>query len=186
MKLFRLNEFIDMKNKMRRRNGFTLAEVLLAMLILLLVSGIVAGGIPAAINAYKKVVLSANAHALISTTMVELRDKLALAKEVKPSGSTLEFVSNDGRKYSLSLKDKDGLYLEDITGDGSDASRLLVSDPATTKELYAKFESVSFADGKTNVIKFTDLCVCNKSSTKEDDKGYVSVDDFMVEIINLR
>lgn len=175
-----------MNKKTRRKNGFTLAEVLLAMLILLLVSGIVVGGIPAAINAYKKIVLSANAHALISTTMVELRDKLALSKEIDLSGGTLVFVSNDGRKYSLSLKDKDGLYLSDITADGSDASRLLVSDPATTKELYAKFKTVSYAAGKNNVIEFTDLCVCNKDSTKEDDKGYVSVDSFMVELINLR
>ena len=38
------------------RKGFTLAETLIAIAILLMVSGLMAGGIPAAINVYNKAV----------------------------------------------------------------------------------------------------------------------------------
>ena len=42
--------------KLRSNDAFTLAETLLAILILLMVSAIVAAGIPVAKNAYEKVV----------------------------------------------------------------------------------------------------------------------------------
>ena len=55
------------KRKLRSNKGFTLAETLLAVLILLLVSTIVATGIPAARNAYEKVVEASNAQAVLAT-----------------------------------------------------------------------------------------------------------------------
>ena len=54
-------------------HGFTLAETLLAVLILLMVSSIVAAGIPSARRAYEKVVLASNAEVLLSTTITTLR-----------------------------------------------------------------------------------------------------------------
>ena len=54
-------------NKLKRKSGFTLAETLLAVLILLPVSGIVETGIHVARNIYQKVVIGANAQALLST-----------------------------------------------------------------------------------------------------------------------
>lgn len=68
----------------RASSGFTLAETLLAVLILLMVSVIVATGIPAAKNAYEKVVLASNADALLSTTISSLRNELGAAKIIKP------------------------------------------------------------------------------------------------------
>jgi len=47
--------------KMKSQAGFSLAETLVAILILLLVSVIVANGVPVAQNAYEKVVVGANA-----------------------------------------------------------------------------------------------------------------------------
>ena len=65
--------------KIRDAHGFTLAETLLAVLILLMVSGIVAAGIPVAKKAYEKVVLAADAQLLLSTTVAELRDEIGTA-----------------------------------------------------------------------------------------------------------
>ena len=54
----------------------------MAVLILLLVSTIVATGIPAARNAYEKVVVAANAQSVLSTVLSALRNELGTAREV--------------------------------------------------------------------------------------------------------
>ena len=70
------------KDKLRSQNGFTLAETMLAVLILLLVSVIVATGMPAAKNAYEKIVVASNAQALLSTAATSLRNELGTAWNV--------------------------------------------------------------------------------------------------------
>ena len=58
------------KSKLKDSRGFSLAETLLAVLILLLVSVVVATGMPAVTNAYNKVVLGANAKTMLSTAVI--------------------------------------------------------------------------------------------------------------------
>lgn len=72
------------RKKLKTASGFTLAETLLAVLILLMVSVIVATGIPAAKNAYEKVVMASNAEVLLSTTISSLRNELGAAKISTP------------------------------------------------------------------------------------------------------
>ena len=65
---------VRMREAIKRKlhtQGFTLAETLLAVLILLLVGVIMTTGIPAAKNAYEKVVVASNAEVLLSTTIME-------------------------------------------------------------------------------------------------------------------
>ncbi len=70
--------------------GFSLAETLIAILILMMVSAIVAGVMPAASNVYTKTVDAANAQVLLSTSMNMLRGELGPAQEIEatPAGST--------------------------------------------------------------------------------------------------
>ena len=69
----------DMTQKMKKSAGFSLAETLITVLILLMVSAVVAGGVPAAANAYRKAVDAANAQVLLSTTVNALRSELSTA-----------------------------------------------------------------------------------------------------------
>ncbi|MBR2729093.1 MAG: type II secretion system protein [Lachnospiraceae bacterium] len=75
--------------KLHSRRGFTLAEMLATVLILLMVSSIVAAGIPAAVRAYEKVVRSANAEVLLSTSVSALRSELGTAREISVTDSTV-------------------------------------------------------------------------------------------------
>ena len=59
----------NLKRRLRSKKGFTLAEVFIALLIMLMVSAVVAAGIPAASKAYDKTVTAANAQTLLSTTL---------------------------------------------------------------------------------------------------------------------
>ena len=70
--------------------GFTLAETLIAVVILVLIS---AAALPAAMNAYRNAVDAANAQVLLSTTVNALRDELSTAWNVSVDGTTITYQS---------------------------------------------------------------------------------------------
>ena len=74
---------VVLKKLKESRAGFTLAETLICVLILLMVSAIVGAAMPSAANAYKNVVDAANAQVLLSTTLTALRDEFSTAKQVQ-------------------------------------------------------------------------------------------------------
>ena len=155
--------------KLKERAGFTLAEMLLATLILLLVSSIVVAGIPAAKNAYEKVVLGSNAQILLSTTAAALRDELGTAWDVKAGEGELRYFSADTGTVSrlyiennmIMLQEYAGL--EDIDGNKTGRVRPLISEAAATSDLYVTYGSVSY-DGQNGIVKFSDLKVCRSSN----------------------
>ncbi len=77
-------ETMHIRRKIKSRSGFSLAETLVAIIILLLVSAIVAEGIPVAKNAYEKVVYAANAKVMLSTAITALRNEFATAQRIAP------------------------------------------------------------------------------------------------------
>ena len=170
-----------------RNRGFTLAETLVAMLILLMASAILAMGVPTAIDTYHKVTDAANAHVLVSTTMMELKDKLSLAYEIEINDkNNIDFVDANGRSFELCNNGNNavtvgstayyGLYLQGMT---TDESALLVSDSAAAKNLYAKYDNVSLKDG---YVKFEGIAVFRK----DDDHELVRIDEYDVKVLNYR
>ena len=92
--------------KLRSRSGFTLAETLVAVMILVLVAGIVAEGVPVAKNAYEKVVVAANARVALSTMVTALRNELTTATDVKvdSDNKTITYYSPErGARSKISL-----------------------------------------------------------------------------------
>lgn len=155
--------------KLKERAGFTLAEMLLATLILLLVSSIVVAGIPAAKNAYEKVVLGSNAQILLSTTAAALRDELGTAWDVENVSPTeLRYFSADtGAVSKLYIQEnvimlQEFAGLEDIDGNKTGRVRPLVSEAAATSDLYVTYDSVSYDD--SGIVIFSGLKVCRSSN----------------------
>lgn len=178
----------------RKKAGFTLAETLLAMMLLLIASALLATGIPVAFNAYKKVTLTAEANVLISTTMTELRDKLAFSENISVDDSKkiITFTSNNGRDYSLKFDATvNGLYVNDLTendynpesgGTYISDSHLLVSDEAAAKDLCVDYASVE-KDG--DVLIFSNLGVYRKSDTNHAAvKPLVLISEYDVRLVN--
>lgn len=145
-----------MKN-IKNKKGFTLAETLIAVLITLIVAGLLAGGIPLAFNTYHRVVDSANAHTVMATLTIELRDELALTKNMTTDGSSLTYTNKNGRESTL-YKKTDGIYLKDLD---SENEALLLSRASMAKNLSVSYDSISYSN---NTITFKNLKVCNKSS----------------------
>lgn len=142
--------------KISNKKGFTLAETLIAVMITLIVAGLLASGIPLAFNAYHKVVNSANAHTVIATLTTELRDELALTKDLSSDGNSLTYTNKSGRE-SVLYKKTDGIYLKDVI---SENETLLISRASMAKNLFVSYDSVSYSN---DIVTFNNLKVCNKN-----------------------
>lgn len=194
--------------RLRNNKAFTLAEALVATLIMLLVTVIVAAGIPAAARAYNNVVLASNAEVLLSTTMTSLRNELALAKDIDiPGGTSADGVTSGtaiiyynpqtGAKSKISCgsTDTDIMYkryaddglildtdkLDDAVSDVyNDNEVRFMSEAASDrdKELHVKFSGVSY-DANNGIVKFDELTVTHKG----DSSPLAKRDSYSVRII---
>ena len=180
--------------KFKSRLGFSLGETLLAVLILLMVSTIMVAGIPAARNAYEKVVLTSNAEVLLSTTITTLRNELGTAQDVKkPANKTGEKADSVITYFNPTRGALSKLYVADGSDDnvimfqryyGEDGLSVnnypatpLVSPKTTTQDLYVTYGSVSYNNG---IVTFSDLKV-NRASGAE---GLASRDAFSIRVIS--
>ena len=85
----------------RGSRGFTLTETLVALLIVVVLTGLVMTGIPVAFNTYIKVVSDANAQVALSATTSALRDELGLAVNTELRNGTLYYQMSNGDWASI-------------------------------------------------------------------------------------
>ncbi len=158
-----------------------MAEMLLTMLILLLASIIMATGIPAAKNAYEKVVLASNAEVLLSTTVSALRNELGTARDVKvgepagdeQTGTILTYRSLAREAYSRLLVEKDNSshnvimlqrYYDDLVPAKTSEPEKLIRDKTATADLYVTYSSASYNE-ETHIVTIRNLSVNRKSGS---------------------
>ena len=159
--------------------GFTLAETLICVLILLMVSAIIGAAIPTAANVYTKTVDAANAQVLLSTAITVLRDELGTASAVDANGTVVTYVNGEtgpsmikigtdtaGTTILIYYGYQGDLYETDPNKTDTekyDGYRKIVSDKAATEGLILQYTSVS-DDGK-GVVTFTGLAVSKVDSS---------------------
>ena len=172
------------KDKKRYRRGFTLAETLMAVMILMLVASVVAAGIPSAANALGRVVDASNAQVLLSTTMGALRDELASADDiiVADGGSSVSYTDSMHMASVISYSDDDGIRLQKWSGlDSEDGDpsvdRLLVSGEAATSSLSAKYEKIEY-DEDAGTVTVKNLQVVR------DGKAVAGPCDYVIGVID--
>ena len=161
----------QIKSKLKNQNGMSFTELLATLLILLMVTSIVAGGIPAAIRAYKKVVDTANAQILMSTTTNALRNELGHANKIETSGTTINYSKN-GLVYKISQGD-DGIKIE-IKNPYQDLSTeyLLVSEAVSKNQgLNVSYESVTATE---DTVVFQNIIV------KKDEHELAKLPEYVV------
>ena len=149
--------------KLHSLAGFSMAETLLAVLILLLVSSVVAAGIPSARNAYEKTVLASNADVLLSTTISALRNELGTAQDVKVVGTTVSYFNNSaGTRSEISVNStaspSEIMYKRFASEYANSAAVPLISRETATGDLDVTYGSVAYDQGE-GVVTFTDLSV---------------------------
>lgn len=160
------------RKALKSSGGFSLAETLICILILLMVSAIVGAAVPAASNVYQKTVDAANAQVVLSTTITMLRDQLSTAGDVKVSGTTVTYRSGrageSGTACMLMLNSQtitvykgpySALHSEtasDYAFNGDVTSYNLVSQEAVTGNLVITYTGISKSG---NTIVFEELTV---------------------------
>ena len=189
MKKFRL--------RLRQNTGFSLAETLMAVLILSMVTGIVAVGVPAATRAYRNAIDASHAQVLLSTTMTALRDELSTSKITKVDGKTIKYTDENGIKSQITVEGKnenERIYLYKAKTNVGDSEpswdtgankRLLISDKAATSNMYAKYTSVESVPSDSepiSIVKIKGLCVMRGNNPISDlgDTG-----DYEISIIGI-
>lgn len=168
---------MKLRQKLKSQMGFTLAETLLAVLILLLVSTIVANGIPAATKAYQKTVLAANAQSLMSTTVAALRDELGTAWDVTVAGNEITYYSADTGNRTTLKKDGTGAIIitEYISTDGLNVNatstgneRQLTPKETLTQDLTITYDTVTDqSTDDSKVVVFKGLKVTPKGDSEQ-------------------
>ena len=174
------------RKKLRKEAGFTLAETLLAVLILLLVSGIVASGVPVVQNVFEKVVVGANAQVVLSNAVTALRYELGTARDVTVNTPTVTYVSaHTGAKSMLYIDGSEGIklfeYIEEAGRTKEKDSRRLVSAASggtkgSAKNLYLLYDKVEYIKG---VATFKNLRVCFNTA----DRVLASMDSLVIRVI---
>ena len=158
-----------MRRKLLSRRGFTLAELMMTVLILVMVTAVVASGVPLAANAYSRVVDTANAQVLLSTAMTALRGALSTARNVSMGNAdeagkclSVSYYSPDTGYTTLSCgydagAGKSLIMLEpyqnfdpasqEYTPAGAGYTRPLVSAKAITDTLQIRFTDIRYENG---------------------------------------
>ena len=148
--------------KIKTQSGFTLAETLLAVLILLLVSGIVATGIPVAQNVYEKVILGANAQVMLSTAITALKSELGTAwdMECEKDHSITYYSAKTGNRSQIKIEEGGTAIPIQLTEYYSTTNKVayaLVADPSSKMCVICSRLDV---DVDNSIVIFNGIQVC--------------------------
>ena len=136
---------------LRSQAGFSFAELLVTLTVLVLVSAIVAAGVPSAYRAYINTVDAANAHLLLATTSTRLRDVLSVADP-----DTIEFASGAGETGS----DAEDSSSDVQTADESGESQAGVESSLQRDETLVTFESLETGYTTEIFVRAEDQAIC--------------------------
>lgn len=183
--------------------AFTLAEALVAILILLMVTSVVAAGIPAARRAYENVVTASNAELVLSTTISALRNELGMATDItiETDKTTILYYSQTNASLSkiclyddasneypqgtimyqvnAGVSGREEFGLPDMKGSSMIP---LVSRKSSDENLYSTYDEVRF-NADNSVLTFKNLSVKNtdgqvlspQGRTEESGNVYTSI-----------
>lgn len=150
--------------KLKRKDGFTLGEVLIVALILLLLTAIVTAGLPAAQRAYTEVIDSGNAEVLLSTTLTVMQSELSTATDVRTEGGrVVSYKSGNSGLWSAFASDdgsESGIRLLEYAGDPESTAvtpkdKLIVSRKAATAPLFTVFDRIEYSGGVFTIYGLT-------------------------------
>ncbi len=157
------------KRKLSNNKGFSLTELLTALLVMGLLACFIGGGVVVVKNAYEKITLKAEAQTLLSTTMTSVMDDLRFATNIEGDSIDNLVFDSGSRGYRMSfydtasdsdtINDADGICVkpafDDDDGD-DDVPLPIVTSKAQTHQLSTALTSLTYAEDKqtfTFIIK---------------------------------
>ncbi len=172
--------------KLRSRQGFTLVEMLLTVIILSVITVAVTAGAMSARNVYQKVRQKADAQTLMATVVSAMSADLSTAHEIKQDNQGAWTFISGNRGYRMKYANGDpldnGIQVVPVI-DGTQRTVSLVTEQTQTLGLYAKLTSNLSWSGQENAdsLYFTaQLAVCDATG-KEIEKQTVNIRPLMID-----
>ena len=146
-----MNKNVELNKK--KNAGFTLAEVLVACIIIVLLTAVGARGISTAAHAYFNVIDRANASTLLSTSLSELRNELSVATNVSIDDNSIVYRSERSGNESKIKNgaDNSGIVVSEYINNVDSFDRLLVTSKAATEKLHCEYENVKYENGAITI-----------------------------------
>ncbi len=154
------------------QRGFSLTEMLLALALFVILTGMVAMGIPVATRTYTRAVDGSNAQTLLSTATTTLRDELSLATGTMEVGDQRYYEDALGQWCRLETKDAGTtdarivkqVYKSAEGGSGPDTTAMdgeadLITAAAITDSLGLSFEGELEYDSANDLFRIRGLQV---------------------------
>lgn len=170
--------------KLRRQGGFSLAELLITIIIVSLMSVLTVVGINAAYRTYTEVTDAANARTALSTAAEEIRNELSFAGNIKlfaDKGITYEVLSGAGfgRQNRILIDEDHGLVKEekyDSLTRRYEKTRTLLPQTVTYGKIKITCDSISLSD---DCVIFHGL-----RATGSEENTVISIDEFTVRTVS--
>ena len=152
------------------QSGFSLAETLVALLVLTLVSVMMVNGIRLAVREQRKITDKANAQILLSTTVTELRSRLMNAYDISVSEGENEISFSDWstKNRLIIVSEPDGIRIS-----YGDEKKLLVTSEAASKDMHVE---CSFAYDGSGLISIKEIKV------KKEGNVLAELEEFLIRI----
>lgn len=152
------------EKRKRLQQGFTLTEMLITVLLMLMSAAALASGVAVAQKAQAEVTDAANAQLLLSTSITVLRhelgtaDQVVLSEDASGNKTTIVYRTSTNGSTSTILLESDGIKLiqySNLTG-ADERKAPIVSGEAATPNLTACYDRVTKSG---NVLEFVNLVV---------------------------
>lgn len=143
--------------KMRAKRGFSLAELMIVLLIMSIASIAIAVGISSAAKVYKEIRASSEANVLCGTLATELSETLRFATDISQSGSDAVFTyPRFGKNVSISTRDG-RIYVGDnpVLSDGAYMQLTAEASASYAASLFTLNIKVFDYDGDTVLSELT-------------------------------
>lgn len=188
--------------RIKDSRAFSVSEALVALIILLLVTEIVAAGIPAAGRAYDNVVVASNAEVLLSTSMSALRNELSTARDitVSPDGDSVVFYNEAYGSMSKIYLDEDGTIMLNKYYHGTDSqegdligaaaptateykAKPLVSKKTSGDKIYVTYTKIDPLNVNDGIITFKGLRVLR---TKDGSTTKAARTEYSIKVLTVK
>ena len=142
--------------KTKRKKGFTLTEVLLAVLILAISTSMLIVSLNSSVKTYTEIEDASAAELILSTVRTMLRDELANARDVSVTDSMIVYTDSSQNVSKTLWSSSEGLK---ILSDGG-SERFFVPQFVTTNGMHVEYETVLYED---QVMRFSNLKILKGS-----------------------
>ena len=152
-----------MGTRIKKKDGFSISEMLMVVLILSLIIVVLGSGVMVVKNAYEKITVKAEAQTLLSTTITKVTDEFRFSKYIKDDGTDPVKFTSGNQGYEIWFENGDDTkgnrgILMCANGGGSVQ---LLTDKTMTSRLTPK---MTYSYDKTDNLFFATITIAYKDN----------------------